>query len=221
MACLSVPRSEFEDLATQLGRPIAMRRGGAVLDRLVPRTRNEAPAGSRSGTYGVDAFPFHTDAAHHRLPPRFVLLRLVDGSQSDTPTLLLDRTELPLDGSDIDLLHRERWAIERGAGGTFHSAILTATDRSPRAMLRFDLGCMKPVDGNLARGQLALRSAITKSTPIRVQWEPGLVVAWDNWRVLHSRPKVSEQDVGRRALERILVSVSEGLADGVDEPSSV
>lgn len=81
---------EFEMLGRSLGIPVSVRPGGPTTYRLTPTPVSEAAPRSLSAIYGLDAFPFHTDAAHHRVPPRYLILRLADGARSDTPTVVVD-----------------------------------------------------------------------------------------------------------------------------------
>src|SRR5690606_448828 len=80
------PETHMASVAQALGQPLVPWEGGLIQD-LLPR--NAAMPNTYSGIYGLNPFPFHTDLAHWRLPPRYLLLRCVTG-HVDVPTLLLD-----------------------------------------------------------------------------------------------------------------------------------
>jgi hypothetical protein len=120
---------EFKVLGHSLGVPVRTRPGGALTERLRPTSVGDAPSRSLSRLHGLGVFPFHTDAAHHRLSPRYVLMRLADGSRSNTPTLLVDADPRSLSPSDTTSLARETWLIHGGFGRTFYSSILDSSRR--------------------------------------------------------------------------------------------
>src|SRR5262245_32192863 len=73
-------------IADMLGKPLTPREG-CLVQHLIPRA--SSTPNTYSGIYGLDRFPFHTDLAHWRMPPRYLLLRCVVG-YADVPTLLVD-----------------------------------------------------------------------------------------------------------------------------------
>src|ERR1700680_4813908 len=56
---------------------------------LTARDRSEAGPNTYSGNYGWNAFPLHTDLSHWCIPPRYLLLRCLAGTQ-DVATRLFD-----------------------------------------------------------------------------------------------------------------------------------
>jgi L-asparagine oxygenase len=202
-------RAEFESLAAGLGRLVPAKRGGPVIDQLVPRRREDAPMRSLSGAHGYDEFPFHTDAAHHRLPPRFVALRLQDDAESETPTLLVDSRVVPLSEEELATLKREPWLVKGGPYRTFYASILGPTPSGSRLLLRFDPVCMEAISGTVPRGGRVIEAAVRAAAQIQVKWIRDRVVIWDNWRFLHARPAIDTRDIGRRAIERALVESEE------------
>ena len=73
-------------VAASLGKPLTPWEG-RLAQELVPRATSTP--NTYSGLYGLNRFPFHTDLAHWRLPPRYLLLRCLRG-YADVQTLLLD-----------------------------------------------------------------------------------------------------------------------------------
>lgn len=93
------PDMNVATVANALGQPMTPWEGG-LIQELVPRA--SSTPNTYSGIFGLDSFPFHTDLAHWRLPPRYVLLRCVRGF-ADVPTLLLDGRAL-IDIVTLDVL---------------------------------------------------------------------------------------------------------------------
>src|SRR4051812_36953265 len=50
------------------------------VQRFTPKLASVAPPNIYSGTFGLGAFPLHTDLAHWHVPPRYFALRCVRGS---------------------------------------------------------------------------------------------------------------------------------------------
>ena len=105
---------EFDALATRLGSSVSVRRNGPITDQLMPTPSDQAAPRSLSAIYGLGTFPFHTDAAHHRVPPRYVLMRLADGATSTTPTQLVDAEPGAFTLPDSKTLTRETWLVRGG-----------------------------------------------------------------------------------------------------------
>lgn len=200
---LDASDAEFGQLAEGLGQPVAARRGGSTRDRLVPRRSGEAPERSLSHQHGLNAFPFHTDAAHHRTPPKLILMRGAENCESSTPTLLMDFCSLRLVPSDVAALKRESWIARGGPGRTFYTTILRSIDG--QGVLRFDLGCMSPVSGTTSGGEEILSRAVRTVGPVEVDWYPGRVLILDNRRMLHARPIVPESERKTRAIDRVML----------------
>jgi hypothetical protein len=201
VAWLKGSQATLFELAGRLGDPVPVRRGGPTLDRLVPVDRDAAPSRTLSALYGVGRFPMHTDAASHRIPPRFLLLRFDGREATTTPTQLLDFNSLDLGPREMAALRREVWLVRGGVGRTFYTTILSRT--SIGQMVRFDPGCMEPALGTDSRGLPALLEAFEGVEPVDVYWQPEEIVVIDNWRFVHGRGAVDlEHD---RVLERVLV----------------
>lgn len=195
--------AELVELASRLGSPVAARRSGPLLDRLVPKATGEAAPRSLSAAYGFGRFPFHTDAAHHRSPPRFVLLRCASCTPTGVPTLVADFDGMQFTPSELKTLKREQWVVRGGRGRTFYAPLLDEIDG--RRRIRWDPGCMSPVAGTTPVGQEIVAGALRSADATEIRWHEGEVTILDNWRMLHARPAVSRDDE-LRVLERIMVA---------------
>lgn len=192
------------DFAKQIGQPVAARLDGQLPEVLVPRGSEAALPRSLSALHGLAPFPFHTDAAHHALPPDLLAMRLAPESTSRTPTLLLDVWDVA--GSDLAGLRAGTWLVSAGRR-RFYAPMVSR--RGSNQVLRFDPGCMRPVSTKAMEVQLAFQSTIQAAVAAEVDWNAGTVLVVDNWRCLHARGEVLGFG---RALERVLVRSERSFA---------
>jgi len=184
------------EVASELGTPAPARRGDPVVATLTARSHEEANRRSLSAVYGRGAFPFHTDCAHWPVPGRYVLLSSLE-DESPIPTLLA-RWPTELADSDREVLLRSTFLVRNGRQ-SFYAGALNAR----RGFLRFDPGCMVPVNDDAHRAVALVRSATAGSVVYEHHWRKGDLLVLNNWVVLHSRPPV---DSGHsRQLNRVLV----------------
>ena len=71
-------------LAAQLGHPVASAPGRPLTDLLVPQTCDDSQPGTLSSIHGVEAFPFHTETAHWRIPVDLVILKCINPGAGNT-----------------------------------------------------------------------------------------------------------------------------------------
>jgi hypothetical protein len=149
---------------------------------------------SLSSLHGRGSFPPHTDGAGRLQPARFVALLSERSYQAAT---------LLYDGNDAALVSPEfsrSWLVSDG-GRRFYAV----PRRRVRGRIRWRLNpdIMFP-----AGGDAELESALEpfgRMAKVRIEWEPGMAVIWDNHRMLHARESVGAKD-GERSLLRVLVS---------------
>jgi hypothetical protein len=196
-------REDLLDIAKKFGSPISSRAGGNLVDLLRPIPPAAAKRRSMSAVYGMGAFPFHTDSAHFRIPPRLTLLRLAPGSVTERPTLLHDFRALRLCAEDLACLRHDVWYVN-GGKGRFLTSILSRTDYSPFGLVRLDPCCMIPAHPSFKKSADVVEQACDEALPIEIDWEPGVTVILDNWRMLHARgPQPKDSEV--RILERVMI----------------
>ena len=196
--------SPLTELVHNFGRPISSLRGGQLVDQLTLRSSAEAQPRSLSGHFGKGAFPFHTDLAHHRTPPRYVLIRLLKGDHV-RPTVLLDFERVRLARQAELVLRRSVWLVN-GGRGRFSTSILR-TQSAGKRMVRYDPVCMAPAHESFAEAAGLLQDICDSESPCECTWEHGWVLVMDNWRVLHARPSARDNEDDDRALERVQVAV--------------
>lgn len=184
-------------VAAAFGEPIAP--WGTIVQRLVPR--EASTPNTYSGLFGLGRFPFHTDLAHWRFPPRYLVLRCVKG-YVDVPTLLLDGRSI-IDAVTLDVLRRSVVRPRRPRSGEMRLLRLWQSGIGGGDLLRWDEVFLKPASriGAFAFGRI--REELESAMPMEVAMvDAGDTLVIDNWRMLHSRPPVA---AGRedRCLDRV------------------
>lgn len=184
-------------VAQNLGHPLTPWRGGLV-QTLIPRA--EATPNTYSGIYGLNRFPFHTDLAHWRTPPRYLLLRCFTG-YADVPTQLIDGRAL-INAVTLDILGRAIFKPRRPRDGAL--ALLRLCEPADNGhRLRWDEVFLKPASkiGDIARLRVQEWLATCEPTPISLTNVCDTLLI-DNWRMLHARSPIPAGREGR-AIERV------------------
>jgi len=192
------PSATAEEAANSLGVPLIPWDGGLV-QTLAPRA--DATPNTYSGIYGLDRFPFHTDLAHWRTPPRYLALRCVVG-YSDVPTLLVDGQAL-IGAISLDILARAIFKPRRPRNGALSLLRLFEATEGDGYLLRWDEVFLKPASkvGDVA--SLKVREWLANCEPLAISLaNPHDTLLIDNWRMLHARSPIP---AGRedRAIERV------------------
>lgn len=185
------------EIAPVFGKPITPWAGG-LIQKLIPRA--ESTPNTYSGIYGLGHFPFHTDLAHWRHPPRYLLLRCIKG-YADVQTLLIDGKVI-VDAVSLNIMTRAIVKPRRPQNNAIHLLRLCEQVENGHR-LRWDEIFLRPASriGEEASQQVRtlLCNASTLSTALV---EMGDMLIIDNWRMLHARTPVH---VGRenRVIERV------------------
>jgi len=192
--------SELEPIANSLG-PITWDPRHPEPVRLIrPQEQSKATPNSLSSRYGTGSFPFHTDAAHWRHPPEYVLLYCCAPGAASRATLLLDTATLALTSAERNLLHTGVWATAR------RQAFLTAVVEGPPECetWRFDRDCMRPWSPSAEAAGEVLDKVLDERSAWAHHWLAGDLLIIPNRHVLHSRAQACCAD-GDRVLARVLV----------------
>lgn len=179
------PEIDTTAIASELGRPLTPWQGG-LMQELVPR--DIATPNTYSGMYGLERFPFHTDLAHWRRPPRYLLLRCLTG-YADIPTLLLDGQAI-FDTAMLGILTRAIFKPRRPLGGMF-SLLRLCTPIDNGYCFRWDETFLQPASkiGVMARQRIT--ELLPKCDPLSIALvRTGDTLLIDNWRMLHARSLV-------------------------------
>ncbi|MBF2761462.1 MAG: TauD/TfdA family dioxygenase [Ectothiorhodospiraceae bacterium AqS1] len=173
--CPSIPP---EEAIGSLGSLLTLGKGPAV-HYLTPKSKHDEPPNTYSGNFGLDIFPFHTGLAHHRHPPRYVILRCIKGYPSvkkigeNSAKRALVRSRRYVNGEILLLTLYEETEI----GHRFRWDKLFLQPASPQGTKVFD-----QVLEQIERQKTIELSLI----------ESGDTLIIDNWRMLHSRSSVPD-----------------------------
>lgn len=175
---------DFMKLAISLGEPIPSRVNGQIIDILTPLKRVDAHSQSLSANFGTGSFPFHSDGAYLKVPPKYIILRYVSGISSLTPTIICDLKGLSF--IERQSLKHSIWKVNSRMS-SFYSSILSENDH----FYRFDKCVMKPINAQNDNSS-KFEDIVAKLPKQIVNWEPNKVVIIDNWTSLHNRPAIHE-----------------------------
>ncbi|TZG35981.1 TauD/TfdA family dioxygenase [Agrobacterium sp. B1(2019)] len=196
------PNDSIIEIAEDLGKPLDPWKDGPV-QTLVPRS--QAAPNSYGGIFGLNHFPFHSDLAHWRTPPRYLLLRCVVG-YADVPTMVIDGHDL-IDAVTLDILRRAIFKPRRPRDGSV-SLLRLCEPADDVVRVRWDEVFLKPASRVGEVADLRVREWLSTCMPTAVSLaETHDTLLIDNWRMLHARSPILP---GRenRAIERVYL---EGL----------
>ncbi|CAK7260912.1 MULTISPECIES: TauD/TfdA family dioxygenase [Shinella] len=180
------PGADIVEIANQLGTPLTPWEGGLV-QTLTPR--EDAAPNTYSGNFGLGRFPFHTDLAHWRWPPRYLLLRCLTGYR-DVPTSLIDGRSL-IDAISRDVLARAIFRPRRPRDGSVALFRLFEPAAQGADLLRWDEIFLRPASrvGEIANAEI--REWLATSAPSSIALiRTGDTLIIDNWRMLHARSPI-------------------------------
>jgi len=198
------PGSELLEISRALGEPMASRINGPLVDILRVVEAENARERSLSAKYGTGAFPWHTDLAHIRIPPRFVLMRSL-GAAGARPSLLFDTNGLCRSPYEDASLRTDIWLVN-GGRGRFLTPIINDTLLRETRIFRYDPCVMRPMQQTSPSAALIKRLNHSRATAV-IQWAPGLCVIIDNWRMAHARAPQPGKPEPERMMERVLIRV--------------
>lgn len=194
---------DFEKAALSLGNPIASRSHGGIVDILQAKEKNIAHPNSKSAANGLGEFTFHSDGAFFATPPRYIALRYQGTEATEIPTQLKFVFD-ELHSSEFDYLRNDIWQV-RGKTVNFYSSIIT-NNKIKKQIIRFDNDCMKPNQKDSC-ANLILNGTPKDGLIYSVNWLPGKILIFDNWRILHARPSIPTSEKNKRILKRIMIHV--------------
>ncbi len=185
------------ELAYSLGNPIASRLNAPLIDNIVPLKKEEAHKQSLSANFGADDFPFHTDGAYFKIPPRYILLRYVKGIENPTSTIVCDLSDI--DNEAKMRLKLDMWKV-KSRNFSFYSSILSEDGQ----FYRYDRCIMTPSNNKINNATFIENLVSTKPSK-EIEWFPNKTIIIDNWNFMHHRPRVKEAEINFRHLQRIMI----------------
>jgi hypothetical protein len=185
------PRLRFA--AQQLGwKPVEIRRRDAGVTGLAPTPPEKAHPASHSAFTGTGAQQLHTDGAHLRQPPRWIVLHAETPNATATKLVRLNHP-LVINSKTVSL-------PTAALGGMFlvssGSERFLAGLRTDEGGWRWDPRCMTACDQR-AREAVEFLSALESKTEQHAWDEVNQVLLIDNRSVLHARGDASD-DPDRR-----------------------
>ncbi len=195
-----LPGKSTEDVARSVGPAFCLGKGGSIR-QLKAKSEKESLPTTYSGIFGSNQFPLHTDLAHWRFPPRFLLLRCIAGFDA-VPTLLIDGVRA-IQGVDPTIFSRALVRPRRPVEGSLPLLRLYDRQQADRGLLRWDEVFIRPASRAGEIGVTKLKECLARSKPISVSLaKQGDTLIIDNWRMLHGRSPVPPDCQGR-VIERV------------------
>jgi L-asparagine oxygenase len=188
------PEKTSGDIATHCGRQLKYGRDDLV-HQLTPRVTSGL--NHYSGIFGLGAFPFHTDMAHWREPPRYMMLRCVKG-HGGVSTDILDSRSI-LDSVGRSELSRALVKPRRPLNGLMPlMSLFRPQSAAHDALFRWDDVFLVPASPAGKHGMALVKVALPSLSRASIVLEnPGDTLWIDNWRVLHGRSKVDGTQTDR------------------------
>jgi len=190
-------KEDVVDLANSLGDLVADTNTGEAV-RVISPMQDGLSGRSLSSKYGMGSFPFHTELAYWRTPPRYLLLFCVDPGQGARPTGYFDPLACPAIPVE---LYEAQYKVRRSSG-SFIARCLEKTTGGTR--VRADAECMIP----LVRSSDPLNEFLMKQVETGViwhHWTAGDLLLLDNWRFMHGRGSSTRKDPERKLI-RVMIS---------------
>lgn len=175
---------------------------------LVPHELTEAPPNTYSGNFGVAEFPLHTDLAHWAVPPRFLALRCIHGSES-VATRLLDGWTLT-EQFRPELLRTILVQPRRPMrNGKQLLQLLERVESSEHFRIRWDTVYLRPATSHSAEHYAHVFEFLSRTEPSEfILLERGDTLVIDNWRCLHGRASAPESAKTRQIDRAYLTYIS-------------
>jgi hypothetical protein len=191
--------SNLTQLAEHLGKPIESRKGRDVVEIIKPLSKEEALPKSLSFKFGTGFFPMHSETAHWPIPCKYMMLCCINEGQGGRRTLLIDFRRIKFSKNELEVL-RSGIFLMRNAKNSFYSNIIA----SHNDFIRFDPGCMEPMNLAAKRALEIMDNKFSNSSPVEIKWNTGDLLLLNNWHMLHGRSESNRLDSDRELL-RILI----------------
>lgn len=164
--------------------------------KLIPRDNKEASYFSLSSAYGLNDFPLHTDGAEYKIPPKFLVLRAL--ANSPTGTTIADAKTIQTNISACN----SKWSVKT-KDGIINTKLYETDNKYKIGYIRFNRLSMKCIEGDKVYVSKAIDNLSTKI----INWTINKTIIIDNWRVLHGRQQIREDEYDKRIIERLQVFI--------------
>ncbi|MBK1884675.1 TauD/TfdA family dioxygenase [Luteolibacter pohnpeiensis] len=198
LICPGFDYEDLLDLAIELGSPVAESSSGDLV-RIISPGQTANNSNSLSSRYGMAAFPFHTESAYWRVPPRYLMLHCISPGHGNRPTGYIDTA--PRLSSLGAILESAQYRIRRSTG----SFLVRCVERTETGIrVRADAECMLPMMKTRDPLNEFLLPGLD-DTATWHSWTSNDLLILDNWRMMHGRGSATNLDPDRK-LARILVA---------------
>jgi L-asparagine oxygenase len=202
------PGKSTMDVAAALGKVLTMEdllpgSGIPTVQSLRPRETDKVSRNQYSGNYGLEDFPLHSDLAHWSLPPRYFLLRCIEGARGVfTRVLLWDAILLSF---SLSALQRTVFAGRKKRIGCC-SLVRGLLSHDTENVFRWDPVFLKPLNAPARELAMLMKDSKWAKAATEISLcHPGDTILIDNWRALHGRSPVPEGATAR-LLQRVYLS---------------
>lgn len=178
-------------------------RGKSVTQILTPKSPMTAKANSYSRRFGLSAFPFHTDLAHLLYPPRFLILRCIEGEPDVETKVIGARDFESIAGKEN--LDRALVRPRRSVRGRKMCVLPIRFRRDCVNALRWDPEFLIPMNSYASRIAQLVGEATWGGSAVVQMSNPGDTLIIDNYRNLHGRGPVPLHAMTRR-IERVFMN---------------
>lgn len=163
---------------------------------LMPKTNSNKFHNSLSQEFGLNAFPFHTDGAHRIIPPKWLILEYKGLRPSNSATTLLDTLHLQNDRVNENFFFNEIYLVTGGKISFLTTLVNKTQCKSP--IFRWNSLIMKKLNSKEHNNLNIFERSISH----RFEWIKGKILVIDNWRILHGREAINEDDKTNRIIHR-------------------
>lgn len=169
-----------------LGTPLTLP-GFSTVQELRPHESSDAAPNTYSGNFGVGEFPMHTDLAHWAVPPRYLVLRCIQGA-SEVATGIIDGNVL-IEKFGSTLLRRTLVQPRRPLGTTKQLLrLMDCFEDCDAPVIRWDSIYLRPATSESETAFTLVSkhiASIVRDDVILLDHGDTLVI--DNWRMIHRR----------------------------------
>ncbi|WP_265668992.1 Fe(II)-2OG oxygenase family protein [Klebsiella grimontii] len=183
--------------------PFTLKNGftAETFETLIPKNEINSNKNTYSSIFGLGEFPYHTDLAHSSLPPKYLFLRCVKGSENVKTNILKSKTIFKK--YDYEKLKK---CIFKPRDKLITRTLLPLPLIFDNDFIRWDSVFLLPANKNAENFQKWMSE--NKLDGLGHSYflsKRGDTLIINNWMNLHSRSSVSEKDRSR-IVERIYLS---------------
>ncbi len=199
------PDKSTEEILAQIGKKVDIQillpaSGISNVQALIPKNIFDAGGARYSAEFGLNDFPFHTDLAHWARPPRYLVLRCVQGDASVSTKLLSACAIYKL--FDVSYLRKALFRPRKKSYYGSLNILPLVFFESGVLAFRWDSLFLTPMNAaarEFRKFMLESEAGWSNRSEI-ILYRPGDTLVVDNWCMLHGRSSVGSQS--KRRVER-------------------